>query len=449
MKELLKLEIETIGIVHIVAIILAIIFFMMFYMKASKDDALKPFLVMQISTIAWMVFKVFKTVSPTVLSRWWFIVGYYSAACVLEVAFLEFGYAYYKKKPLSYKVRRFIYILPLVQVIAVVTNPYHMLFYSRYDFWGGDSFGGVLFYLHTSIEYAFIAVGFVYCYKMFRIRFKYKNKLYKYLISSAILIPLILNFLYITKVIHKVIATIGIPVVFDITPIVFTWSTLVFVYATFKHDFINLSPLMQHEIVHKLDTPICVLDSSFEVIYVNEKLNELFDGNGLDIMNSIMPTIDINSIRKDQSQEVNIEDHVILLTKRSVYTIRETQYLLTLKNITDYREVESNLIDNKQLIDKSNKDLSRTIMTLKETSKYGARNFVARELHDIIGHSLVVAIKLLEVSRLYFTKNIELSKSALADVIPSLELGIEKMRTINSSDHYQQTYSFFSAQKRF
>lgn len=436
MNEILKLEIQTICIVHIVAIVLSIIFFMIFYMKANKDHALKSFLAMQISMIGWMIFKIFKTVSPAVVSRWWFIVAYYLCACILEVAFLEFGYSYYKGKALSNKTRWIIYLFPIIQFIVILTNPYHHLFYATYDFWG-DSFG-VLFYVHTLIEYVFIAVGFSYCYKMFRLRFKNKNKWYKYFISSAILIPLILNFLYITKVIHRFVFAIGIPVIFDITPIVFTWSVMVFVYATFNSDFLSLSPILKHEIVHKLDTPICVLDSSFQVNYVNEKLNKIFFGNGKKMVERILTKKDF---RKLKSTEIHIDDYYLNIYINEVRTLLETQYILTFKDISPYKSVEIELSKRQNELDNSNEELKKTINTLKETSKIGARNYVARELHDIIGHSLVVTIKLLEVARLYFTRDKKLSISAISDAATSIDSGISEMNAIKNSDTLNNSYT--------
>lgn len=438
MTDILRLEIETICIVHIIAIILSIIFFMMFYIKANKDYALKAFLVMQISMIGWMVFKIFKTVSPNVVSRWWFIVGYYICACILEVAFLEFGYAYYKGKSLPQKVKYPIYTLSLLQMIAVITNPYHHMFYATYDFWG-DTFG-IFFYIHTLIEYTFIAIGFVYCYKTFKIRFQYKKILYKYFISAAILVPLILNFLYITKVIHRFVFSLGIPVIFDITPIVFTWSTLVFVYATFKHDFLNISPIMKHEIVHKLDTPICVLGSSCDVIYVNEKLNGIFHDKAAVVMEKTFTKATIEEL-KNEKKEINIEGLSFIIFVKEVSSIKETQYLIILRDISAYRKVEDEIKSSQRDLYKSNRELKKAIITLKETSKIGARNYVARELHDIIGHSLVVAIKLLEVAKLYFHKDKKQSVLAMSDASVSIGAGIDNMNAISLIERLDNIYT--------
>jgi len=427
MSELLKLEIQTICIVHIIAILISLIFFMMFYIKANKEYSVKAFLVMQISMIGWMVFKIFKTVSPTSIARWWFIVAYYVCACVLEVAFLEFGYAYYKGRPIHKKIRFLIYVIPFIQIVAVTTNPFHHLFYATYDFYG-DTFG-ILFYMHTLIEYIFIAVGFIYCYKTFKLRFIKKKFAYKIFISMAILVPAILNFLYITRGLERFVEFLGIQIIFDITPIVFTWSTLIFIYATFRHDFLSLSPIMKHEIVDKLDTPICVLDSSCDVIYVNEKLNNLLDQNASQVIKKLLIK-DIVKMYKNEKKEITVSDLTFKVFIKEVFSIRETQYLVIFRDITVYRRIEKEIKENQVTIENTNQALKTAISTLTETSKIGARNYVARELHDTIGHSLVIAIKLLEVAKLYKNKDQKQSVRALEDASASIEDGIKEMNQI-------------------
>lgn len=434
MREMLKVEIGAICIVHIIAIILALVFFMMFYMRSNKDYAIKAFLIMQVSIVGWMVFKIFKTVSPTEISRWWFIVGYYLCACIFELAFLEFTYAYYKGKPIKRAFRMVLYLLPLMQFSIIVTNPSHHLFYKTYDF-AGDSFG-VLFYVHSMIEYGFILVGTIYGYLTFNRRFSAKKLWYKILVMSAIVIPFALNILYITKKLNPFIRSMGIPIVFDITPIMFVLSILIFVYATFNHELINLSPIMRHEIVHKLDTPICVLDSSFDVIYVNEILDEVLGYESKSILNEHIKSVDIKQFM-NKIMEVKLDHKYFNMFIKEMDTFKETQYIITLNNITDYKDVERRITNEQRGLQVANGELGKTITKLKKTSKIGARNYVARELHDIIGHSLVVTIKLLEVAKLYFSRDRNLTIEALSNASISIDSGIENMKALStmSSSH--------------
>ncbi|MCH4886512.1 hypothetical protein EZV73_02980 [Acidaminobacter sp. JC074] len=418
MNDVLKLEIQTICVVHIFAIVLSIAFLMIFLIKARKNQALNWFVVVQLSMIGWMIFKIFKTVAPNVTLRWLFIVAYYICACILEIAFLEFGYTYYTQKSLKRPVRMLLWTVVVFQVLIIVTNPIHHLFYKTYNFWT-DSFG-ILFVLHTVIEYAFIGVGFYYCRKMFKICFEGKNAMYRLLVSSAILLPLFINVLFITKVIHRFVFSLGWYVIFDLTPIVFTWSMFVFVYATFKSEFMSLSPILRHEIVHKLDTPILVLNKKFETLYQNHayQSKDICKPDDLKEYLITSKTPDVIEL-KHNKRYIRVQSSWV-----------QDQIILIFKDITPYKVIESELQNKQVELNQKNKILSDHIGLLKESSKIGARNYVARELHDIVGHSLVVTIKLLEVSKVYYNNDRTLSMNALKDVSDSLDAGLLSMSHI-------------------
>lgn len=431
MSDKLKLEIEVICMTHIIAIILAIVFFIIFYLKAKRNYALRAFFVMQLSMIGWMVFKIFKTVSPNELSRWWFIVGYYFCACVFEVAFVEFSYSYYYWRSLANKIRYWLYGVAFFQFMVILTNPSHHLFYATYTFWD-DSFGP-FFYVHTAIAYALILVGFGYGCLTFKQRFKSEKGWYKVLIAGAILFPLILNSLFISKLLHRFIHSIGIPIMFDITPIAFVISTTIFVYATFNHEFMEVSPIMRHEIVHKLDTALCVMDSGFNVIYVNQKTKRLLGERAGQQIQRAIAQCHRQSIYQEK-QEVRLANRIFTSWIQRVATLKENQYLLILNDVTDYKHVEKKIRLEQQMLNQMNSELQVTIEKLKRVSKMGARNYVARELHDIIGHSLVVTIKLLEVAKMYVVKEPKLAVDAINDSALAITTGVKSMDSITTRE---------------
>lgn len=422
MKDLLKLEIQTICIVHIIAIVLSIAFLMIFYIKAQKNRSLKWFIVVQCSMIGWMIFKILKTVAPNVTLRWIFIVCYFICASILEIAFLEFGYSYLYDKAIKKSIRIILWSIVSIQIIVIASNPLHHLFYKTFTFWG-DSFG-ILFIVHTLIEYTFIAVGFYYCRRMFKISLKKTNTIYRTFVSMAILLPLVINVLFITKTLHRFIHSLGLYVIFDITPIAFTLSMLIFVFATFKTDFLSLSPILRHEIVHKIDTPIVVFKQD-KPIYKNRKFHA-----DLNLSQVEMETI-LNQIVKFNELEYKYNDNYYNIEWRQI----KHQYVLIFKDITPYKLIELELHKNQCQLDESNDAIKDHIKLLKESSIVGARNYVARELHDIIGHSLVVTIKLLEVAKLYHTTDPVIAEGAIIDATKSINSGITSMGTIfNQSD---------------
>lgn len=441
MSSKLQLEIATIIIFHIITISVSIIAVVTLYIKSNKTPSLKAFIYVQSTMIVWMVFKVFKTVAPTIEIRWWCIVSYYGAICLLEVAFLEFGYVYYKGIALSKKIKLLVYIVPVIQFICILTNPYHHLFYSHYDFYS-DSFGN-LFYVHLIIEYLYILIGSIFCSFKFKKLLKHTGIVYRYLVVVAILTPVIFNLIYISGAFKGIIYAMKLTVIFDITPIAFTISLLIFVYVTFKYEFFNLSPIMEHEIIYELNTPICVLNEGYDVLFVNDKFKKIFYTDYKSEINMIINNNKsmLNSKEFEVKKEIWYGDRCFLIFRKTISKGNEIQYLITFDEITAYKQVEYQTMKKKNDFDQANIKLNETIHILKETSKVGARSYVARELHDIIGHSLVVTTKLLEVARLYYKKDKNMSITALNDAVLSIETGISGMQDISRKTEIDSTYT--------
>ncbi len=429
----LKRDIAIIGIMHIITIIFALIFFMVIFIRAWRDYSVKAFLIMQASIIFWMIFKIFKTVSPNETLRWLFIVAYYFCICLFEVTFFEFAFSYYKGRPPKKAFRIALYALATSQFLVVLTNPWHHLFYAQYNFWT-DSFG-VLFYLHTVIAYALLLAGVVYCSLTFRRHFASSPLWYKTMMAIIFLLPLVINFLFITKKIEQLLHRLGITFNFDtdMTPIVFIISTSVFMYATFKNKLIEISPIMRHEIFDRLNTAICVLNADFQVVYVNQKMRKAFGENAIQTINQVIRQLNIADVL-NKSFELVINDEVYDVYMRPVDVIIKKQYIVRFNNITDYKKIESDIKVEQKILEETNLALKNVIDELKKNSKIGARNYVARELHDIIGHSLVVAIKTLEVAKLYHDIDRQASQRAIDDSATSLQKGISSMGKYNSSE---------------
>ena len=442
MKENLKLEIATITLWHMCAIVITLVAMTILTMKANKTSTLKAFFKVEVAMLIWMVGKVLKTVAFNVDLRWYCIVLYYGGICLLEVAFLEFGYAYYKGRPMKKSFSRAFYLLAIIQFLVVATNPYHHLFYKTYDFYR-DSFGP-LFYYHVLIEYMFILAGGIFCSIRFRTHLKAAEPLYKFLVSVAIIAPVIFNLIYISGALRNLFRSLGFAVLFDVTPIVFTWSLLLFIYVTFRYEFFELTPLMRHEIMHELTTPMCILDDDMKLVFVNDALAQVYT---LNFYQSVKKLLSEGGVGSEGavgafSQKVLLKDHYYDVFVKKIASHKSVAYVATFKDITSYRQLEAVLMKQRNEIDEANKVLNRTIATLKETSKRGARHYVARELHDIIGHSLVVAIKLLEVAKLYYIKEPLTSHNAMLDAVESIDVGIDEMKGIShQDDHSNGRYS--------
>lgn len=447
MSETLKHEIAAITLWHMGGIIIVLAAMTILYMKANKSESLKAFIKVAGGILIWMVGKNLKTVAFDIDLRWASIVLYYGGISYLGVAFLEFGYAYYSGKRLPRKVLIGAYFIALYQFLTVLTNPLHHLFYATYDF-KGDSFGP-LFYVHILIEYSFIIAGSIYCGIRFKKQLSHVPKTFKFLVGLAILSPIVLNLIYVSKLLKKVFRFLHIQFSFDITPLVFAWSLLLFIYVTFKYEFFELSPIMRHEIMKKLPTPLCILDRSQRLVYQNIALMEVYEAPLYQSVKTL-----IGKGERSPEDLTDVFEHTTWvggkcykIFVRKVWANKVVSYVATFNDITSYRQLEEALVTKREELDEANKQLEVTIQVLKESSKSGARSYVARELHDIMGHSLVVTIKLLEVASIYRSKDREMSDQALAEAITSIETGIAEMHTVCHQGHGKDNYNGHALEK--
>jgi len=87
------------------------------------------------------------------------------------------------------------------------------------------------------------------------------------------------------------------------------------------------------------------------------------------------------------------------IQKHPIFDSREQMkgYLLSVTDVTSYMQMREQIQDQVEELRAVNYQLKEQIKLKNTLSKVSARNYVARELHDILGHSMTLTIKLLEI----------------------------------------------------
>ena len=413
--------VATISLWNYAALIVNIIAFAILYMRAKKNASLNAFFRVQLFMVIWLVGKIFKTVSPDVNLRWAFIVFYYLGIDFLSSSFLDFSYIYFKGRPMNKVLRFSIYAISSMFFILVFTNPYHYRFYSRYSFFGDDF--GDLFFLQVFFNYAFVLLGLIFCTIRFRKQLSDKAKIERHLIGFAILAPIVFNIIYITRLLESVFEYFGIQI-FDITPIVYTWSIMIFVYVTFRYEFFELTPLMKHEVTSRLRTPVIVTDEKYNTLYSNKQFRRIYPN----------PDRVIEKIIQSKVELIETDGKYYKYVLNEFNNIGSAKYILTLTDITSYQKANELLLRENRRLAEANEKLEEQIELLTITSHMGARNFVARELHDIVGHSLVLSMRLLEVCKISLGKNNKKAIYSLENAKKVLANGIEDIKSVREKE---------------
>ncbi len=409
----------TITFWNYVALIINIISYIFLSKRAKHSDLLKSFFKVQLFMMIWIVGKILKTVAPTIELKWIIVRLYYIGIYFSSISFLEFSYLYYTKKNLTVKFKLLLYSIGIVEYLIVITNRHHYMFYTYFDL-EGDAFG-ILFYISAIINYLIILLGIVFCYKKIK---RDEVKLKKIIIISIVL-PFVLNMMYVSTFLEYIFDILHFQI-FDITPVVYSWVLLVFLYATIKYEFFDLSHIIKNDIIMKLNTAFIVVDSKYNILYSNDKYQEIFSN------------FDILDI-KNKKGIIEYHNKFYEVISNSAYDFKDEKKIILLNDITTLEKSKLQLVERSNELRKINEKLKFRIEYLIKTSKINAKSYVLRDIHDIIGHSLVVIMKLLEVVRIYYKTDKQKAIKTLNIAYKCIHDSYNNIYNINKA--YGKTYN--------
>lgn len=334
------------------------------HQKASKSYLLTTYLITQGCLMGWTLAKVFKTVSPTLELRWFFIVVQFLAICALGISFLCFSYAYSKERILTMKQTVLISIPGILSLLIILTNPWHMMFYKTFDMFR-DTFGP-LFYVHQAIVYTYLIAGIFLCAKDFTKRTTL-SRMASIMVACAVLFPLFINLLYVFKVL-KTVFHIRLPM--DITPISCMLSYSLFYLAVLRYRFLDVTPYAYNKAMDMSSDGLAIM-SGESMLWSNKAYNDLSDhydsGDAIDRHSTVLSS---GRILVRLSDRRPLEDTIRSIESRQA-TLKEARHHME-RHMEDMRELHMNL----------------------------SLNHLARHVHDVLGHGMVIVINLLEVAAL-------------------------------------------------
>lgn len=427
---------------HLFSIILGIFFFGYIFLQGRKTALVRHYLAVQGIILFWLACKVFKTLAPTPEMKWVFIVAQYLAVCYVGSALLHFGYVYARGKTLPRKLFLLINIPPTFFFMVVVTNPKHYLFYSSYDFLG-DTFGP-LFYVYTVVTYAYLAVGIFFCASRFRKEQGEKN-IQARLLTLGILIPLFVNILYVLKIMKPR---------FDFTPVSCNLSLVIFAYAIYKHRFLDIVPLGIAVAFDNLQEGVLIVNWKGYVLDNNRALVSLL-GLGErgakfrrleeadqalakvcgeeNVLGKIIEGLNLEG-GKEQTREL-----VLAGEKAKTLTVqvkpwltdgKKEWYVCVFCDISRYKELIEELEDRNSRLALLNRRLKEHAENLKHLAIVGERNRLAREIHDVLGHSLVLVLNLLESSNLLLGSDPQKARQKVCQALDYARTGLRELKGV-------------------
>lgn len=404
MSQSLAFEIYYIELWHIFSVLFFIIFNFYIYLHARKNAVLYTYLVVEGLLLIWLVSKILKTVSPNPDIRWFFIVTQYLGNCFLGASFFVFAYTYSKGHLPGKRLLLFTGGISLFFFLCMVTNPLHMLFYSYYDFYKDDF--GPLFYAQQIYSYVLLLIGIAYCSKQFFFEYHHK-RIQAVVISTAVLIPLAVNVFYILGL-YKLF--FGFRPLFDITPIACNLSLILFAVAAFRFRFLDTAAIAWRTVFNQIPEGVMLMNKRKTVTDMNRTARMTPEAE------------EITQAVYHYAETDNPLDFLYITSTSKYFRVqwrapsgnsRRKGYLLRFVDETPYQKALLSLSENNQALARINHILSKRADAKQALTVYKIRNHVGREVHDILGHSIVLALSVLEVARISLKKDLILARDKL------------------------------------
>ena len=246
------------------------------FMRGKKNTTTYAFIFCHVIMTIWTLGQILENVSTNETQKWIATIIKYSAVTYTGASWFIFTLLYTNRIKNLRKTCSLILVFPLIFNLAVLTNKYHYLFFSHYSMESRTY--GILFWLHTIVSYSYLIVSIILL-SITRFTCVEKHRIQYVFLATSILLPTVLNLIYISKVIR--LNT-------DFTPIGFVFSSFIFFVAVFKYRFLNLLPVAITDILDAIPQIIIALDSNNEINYTNKAFQTFLPKYNPSVQNTII-----------------------------------------------------------------------------------------------------------------------------------------------------------------
>ena len=300
--------------------------------------------------------------------RWFFIVLQYFGVQFLGFCLLLFAIIYVTRQTPSGTWLIALAIVPSISFLIVVTNPWHMLFYSYYDFYK-DSFGILFLPVQTAL-YIYLIAGIVLLARGYLKQPGIAARPFLgRLMAGVTILPLLMNFYYLLFKFDFVNWIFPFPV-FDVTPICIAIALILFVVPAIKFRFLDISTLSYSLVFENMPQGAALIDAGEKVVLANKSFRKCLQKYGEDI----------NSLSLNQAVDYK---------KQAFFA---SWSLVFVKDLEPILKMETQLKTKNQKLKQNYSNLKILSEKSKELTTIKARREVSQKIHDLLGHTLTVAI---------------------------------------------------------
>lgn len=390
------------------AALLSVFISVYFLLYGKPSKLLYSFIYCQIIMLVWSLGHMAEISAVNTAIKWTAVCVENFAICFVGFSWLLFS-IHFTRNRLSEKKRQvfLLSIIPVVIYILFLTNPYHKLVYPIFEMKRIEF--GFLFWVHIFFVYVYICAGILMMIGHFR-RTLGQEKKQSFLLLMAVMIPFVLNIAHLLKIVI---------LKFDITPISFSISLLLFAIATFRFRFLNTIPAALRKVFDTVDDSIILVDNEGSIISRNISFAKAFDGFWSANINEFArylrerTTPDQKTNRLFEEMIKNGDEPLLgeielispgrMFFRVAVQPVHDNRNsaigrVVSFTDITSYRELAEELTKKNSQLVEANYQLKRHMLAVEELAVLKERSRVARDIHDTLGHTLTLLTKMQEAA---------------------------------------------------
>lgn len=411
------------------------------WQNSKKTEMLYCYSIMHLLTIFVLLSSFIVKIAPAVQIKWISMVIAYTIKTCFDISFFYYGYYYNTKKHLTRKAAVLISAFPLSSVIIILTNSCHHLFIKELSTSGVNY--GAMYYMILAVGYGFQFLGAIYM--ILSLVRTSKPSLYRIFIMIITLFAFTLQFLYVSNILYIAV---------DINPIlIFLIFTFLF-FGAYRLGLLNTLSIGVIRSLQMFTDAVLVLDVNGEVVLKNEACDVLDEDMANYVVTQCRSFLDqfseltVKDCKKEM--EISYKDRTFTISIRPVRTILKkiAGYVCIIHDDTTIIGLIEDLKEKNEQLVQMNESIGMLAEDIKRLAIIEERNVLAKEIHDVLGHSLNLAFHILESNKAIVDEQPEKAIQRLKQAIIDIDRGIGEVEVASSGAKTSQPDGLYTLRQR-
>ena len=364
------------------------------FLRGHRSQVQLTYASSTVSLLIWLVSMILLTHNQNNLSLWLLIHLHFFSITAFALSFVLFGAAYHGQQKLSLKLMIPVALPVLLTFLVILSNPLHHLFLTGLSSSGIDA--GPFYYFVTGLNLLYILTGLWLCGRTISQRLSSRRLLVLFFNLAILLLSLVFSIFFVSQTILRMLS-----------PIVLALMVILIGIIALHYHIFDVIPLARRLIMNEISSALAVTRPDNKIIDANLAMIRLFNPNAefrllmpIEVLSPQLRLTDDDQLplQKEMYFETAAGRRLFELYVHSVVNaggklLGRIYRLVELDQDQYMRHLLSE--QNKQMA-MANQSLQRYLNITAELRSIVVRNQIAREMHDSLGHTLIILISMLE-----------------------------------------------------